>query len=91
MTPSSDTPQVLLVDGAVYLARWYGVGWWVWELRLGSQERFIDAALSYCTCPQEGVCKHLRAARAQLRAPAPAQGPARPFSKAQRASSRGVR
>ena len=53
--------KALLLDigGSIYAASWYDVGWWVWELRPGSPEYFVQKDYSSCTCPAGGVCKHI--------------------------------
>lgn len=56
---------VVLVDGVPYVTRWDEVGWWLWRLvPRFSPEYFIDAELTYCTCPSDRQpCKHLLAMR----------------------------
>lgn len=46
-----------------------GLGHWVYRCTDGSTEYFVNAALTYCTCPDHGRkggradCKHLSAVR----------------------------
>jgi hypothetical protein len=53
---------LLNIEGSVYAACPYGgIGWWVYELSVGSREYFVERGGARCTCPQHeavGRCKH---------------------------------
>lgn len=60
---------VLQVEGALYAARWFENVWWIWKLKVDSEIYVVNGALTSCTCPVEGDCKHLRALRVHCHRP----------------------
>lgn len=56
--------RLLVIGDRLYAAVPYEhVGFWVYELKSSAPEYFVDAKLTYCTCPSDPPCKHLVALR----------------------------
>lgn len=58
---------LIVCGGCSYALKHAPDGWYISGLEADSQEHFVDAALTKCSCPdfrfREHVCKHLQAVR----------------------------
>lgn len=59
--------KLLKIHEDIYAARFYVNNWIVWRLKIDSPEYVVNPALTKCSCPVDGQCKHLKAMRVLLK------------------------